>query len=164
MNCIEFRRLLDEGVRAHEHAATCSECAEELRIAIELDRLLSVVVPGVVREDFNDVVLRKIHATSGRRRVLDGFVQLFAEPLVAISLALAAMMAWQYEALAIAARQVVSMIDGHSGDAALVFAFVLAPLMAWISWRIFRMFEFAARPAACDPAPLHTTIKGGHHA
>jgi hypothetical protein len=124
------------------------------RAAIELDRLLAIVVPGEVRSDFNDVVMQKIQAKNGWRRMLGESAQIFAEPVVAISLALMIVTASLWS-------RMTSAMERLPDNLTLTLALVAASGMAWISWRIFQTFDVALRVAPCAPAPLHDNLKEG---
>jgi hypothetical protein len=140
MNCTEFRRSLDaerlSDVDLSAHARTCIRCEGELRAAMEVERLLGIVVPADVTAGFNDAVMREIHAPHY-------LLQVFAEPIVPVSLALATIVAWQY-------RTLVMLVAGVANDLTATIdrmgsvALVVTPLIALISWRIFRAFEHLA--------------------
>jgi hypothetical protein len=146
MTCSEFDRWLDEGrakrdqARMTLHAAGCSRCQREADVAAEVERLLGVVVPAVVSAGLNDAVMRRIHA----RAVLSVFVEVMAEPLVPMAVAIASVAAWQYELVSSGVHDVAVAIGrllSDSGGMTIGVAVTLAPVTAWISWRLFRAFE-----------------------
>jgi hypothetical protein len=98
MTCNDFRQWLDEGrperPRMNVHAATCGYCARELRAALELDRILSVVVEAPVHPAFNDAVMLRVHGSAPLRWLM-AFLDVFAEPLVPLSLSVAIVLGLQ---------------------------------------------------------------------
>lgn len=93
----------------------------------ELERVLAVRVHARVSDGFNDAVMRQIHATLGRR-VLAALVECFAEPIVPLAIVLVTIMAW------FASREGIRA------------ALALAPILFWISWRLFRTYERLTLP------------------
>ena len=125
MTCAEFQRSLDEGIELSQltsHAAICTDCARELRAAMELERALAIPIPAKVSVDFNDAVMRRIHENSW----LSALTQTIADPTIPVTLALTIILGIEWRALA-----------SLTIDAALV----LAPIVFAISWRLFRSFE-----------------------
>ncbi|HEV7766625.1 MAG TPA: hypothetical protein VGQ76_16610 [Thermoanaerobaculia bacterium] len=93
----------------------------------ELERVLAIKVPARVSDGFNDAVMRQIHATSGRR-MLAALVELFAEPIVPLAIVLVTIMA---------------LLMSTEG---IRVAVALAPILFWISWRLFRTYERLTLP------------------
>lgn len=139
MTCTEFDRWLDDGqperdrARMTLHAAGCTRCRRELDSAVELDRLLGVVVQAEVSAGFNDAVMRQIE-----RRGPGLLVQIMAEPVVPFSLGIAAIVAWHHAWLVVMANDAALAIGSAGMTTSL--ALILAPLTGWISWRVFRAF------------------------
>jgi hypothetical protein len=112
MDCERFERWLNEGMDAaagaevHAHAASCAGCGAALAAARALDAALgqpAVVAPA----DFAERVMERVARARAARRltwiepeVLPWWVRAAAEPVTALSLALAALVLWQYPALA----------------------------------------------------------------
>jgi ABC-type enterochelin transport system permease subunit len=142
MNCTDLHQWLDDGRPEHalpqmqSHIATCLSCDQQLRAAIELDQLLGIVVPATVRPGFNDSVMQRIHASDK----LEAVVQIFAEPIVPLSLALAIVIAFQRRALA---GIVMQLSTWHLAppDVTLTMTFAIAPLLLALSWLLFRACE-----------------------
>jgi hypothetical protein len=112
MDCERFERWLNEGMDAaagaevHAHAASCAGCGAALAAAHALDAALgqpAVVAPA----GFAERVMERVARARAARRltwiepeVLPWWVRAAAEPVTALSLALAALVLWQYPALA----------------------------------------------------------------
>lgn len=112
MDCERFERWLDEGMGAersaegHAHAASCARCGAALAVARALDAALAA--PAVVAPaGFAGHVMERVARARAARRfawiepeVLPWWVRAAAEPVTALSLALAALVLWQYPVLA----------------------------------------------------------------
>lgn len=112
MDCERFERWLNEGMEAavdaegHAHAASCPRCGAALTAARALDAALgrpAVVAPA----DFAERVMARVARARAARRfawiepdTLPWWVRAAAEPATALSLALAALVLWQYPLLA----------------------------------------------------------------
>lgn len=94
----------------------------------DLERALRLVPAVKLDARFNDAVMQRIQSPSARGVV----VQLFAEPVVPVTLASASVVAWQ------------SMHGALTTGAALA----LAPLLGFLSWRLFRTYERITTPCA----------------
>jgi hypothetical protein len=90
-------------------------------------------VPAEVTAGFNDAVMRQIHV-----RAPGMFVQIMAEPVVPVSIAIATIVAWHHELLVTVAN-IVALAIGSTGMTT-GLALMLTPLTGWISWRLFRAF------------------------
>jgi hypothetical protein len=112
MDCERFERWLDEGLgetagaEGHAHAVTCAHCGAALAAARALDAALDR--PAVVAPvDFAQRVMERVARARAARLlawiepdVLPWWVGAAAEPATALSLALAALVLWQYPLLA----------------------------------------------------------------
>jgi hypothetical protein len=112
MDCGRFERWLDEGMGAdagaegHAHAASCARCAAALATARALDAALersALVAPA----GFAGRVMERVARARMARllawiepEVLPWWVRAAAEPATALSLALGALVLWQYPTLA----------------------------------------------------------------
>lgn len=112
MDCERFERWLNEGLGAtagaeeRTHAASCARCGAALADARVLDAALgqpAVAAPA----DFAQRVMERVSRARAARRfawiepeVLPWWVRAAAEPATALSLALAALVLWQYPLLA----------------------------------------------------------------
>jgi hypothetical protein len=110
MDCERFERWLDEGreeeAGAEGHAASCARCGAALAAARVLDAALeqsTVVAPA----GFAERVMERVARARVARRLtwiepelLPWWVRAAAEPATALSLALAALVLWQYPLLA----------------------------------------------------------------
>ena len=112
MDCERFERWLDEGLReatgagARAHAASCARCAAALVTARALDAALersATVAPA----GFAERVMERVALARQARllawiepEVLPWWVRAAAEPATALSLALGALVLWQYPVLA----------------------------------------------------------------
>lgn len=149
MNCMEFRRLLDEGrLQANEHAAACERCASELRAAIEVERMLAAFVPAAARAGLEDEVLHRIRRRRSWHDAPAAFAQVLAEPVIAVSLALTLVLALQHQLLANALELLARMTLAH--------ALLLAPLIAGVSWPIFRAVLSDLDAAGAEPGQRRT--------
>ncbi len=180
MDCAGFERRLDAGswaaadAEAAAHAASCARCGAALAAARALDAALArsaVAAPG----GFADRVMERVaHARAARLiaglepEVLPWWVRAAAEPVTALSLALGALVLWQYPALArfaaaafqaLASPAVAALVHQLSApsfalDLAVfsdpfVFAgLVLAGLpFAW--WAGLAVYHWSGDPQAC---------------
>jgi hypothetical protein len=157
MTCAEFQCWLDDGrpdderSRMIAHSSGCIHCEQELIAALELDRLLAAVVPVSVNPGFNDLVLRRIQSPrrGSWRWVLDACGQIMAEPLVAVSLALATMIGWYHDVLIMqltaGADRALRAIDRLPWlrELTILRALVVAGFMFAVSWRLFRVVQQA---------------------
>jgi hypothetical protein len=113
IDCARFERWLDEGgdeaaagAEGRAHAASCARCAAALASARALDAALArsaVAAPGGFAERVMERVARaRAVRVPGwiEREVLPWWVRAAAEPVTALSLALGALVLWQYPALA----------------------------------------------------------------
>ncbi|HEX7679956.1 MAG TPA: hypothetical protein VF713_17640, partial [Thermoanaerobaculia bacterium] len=125
--------------------------------------------------DFNDAVIGRIHSETKsrtRRQVLSALVNGVCEPAVPVSLAISAVFAWRFRAVLMLvdgiSRGVLRSIDYLSRHdigpivpaytmrlsafpgVSIVLAISLAPLILWISWRVFQTYE-------------RMTVPGGEH-
>jgi len=112
MDCEHFERWLNEGMEAesgveeHAHAVSCARCGADLAAARALDTALersATVAPAGFAERVMERVARARQARLLARiepEVLPWWVRAAAEPATALSLALAALVLWQYPALA----------------------------------------------------------------
>jgi len=112
MDCERFERWLNEGIGVavgaewHAHAASCARCGAALAAARALDAALeprAVAAPA----GFAERVMERVARARVARllawiepEVLPWWVRAAAEPATALSLALAALMLWQYPVLA----------------------------------------------------------------
>jgi hypothetical protein len=112
MDCEYFERWLDEGpgetpgAEGHAHAASCARCGAALAAARALDAALersAIAAPA----DFAERVMERVARARQARllawiepEVLPWWVRAAAEPTTALSLALAALVSWQYPVLA----------------------------------------------------------------
>jgi hypothetical protein len=112
MDCERFERWLDEGMgpgagaEAAAHAAGCARCGAALAVARALEAALgppAIVAPA----NFADHVMERVARARTARwlgwiepDVLPWWVRAAAEPVTALSLALAALVLWQYPLLA----------------------------------------------------------------
>ena len=112
MDCERFERWLNDGLgetagaEGHAHAASCARCGAALAVARALEAALerpAIVAP----EDFAGRVMERVARARMARRltwiepeVLPWWVRAAAEPATALSLALGALVLWQYPALA----------------------------------------------------------------
>jgi hypothetical protein len=135
MDCEHFERWLNEGLSetagagGHAHATSCARCAAALAAARALDAALgqpAVVAPA----DFAErVMVRVVRAREARRftwiepEVLPWWVRAAAEPVTALSLALAALVLWQYPLLA---RFAVAAFQALASPAVATFMHQLA--------------------------------------
>jgi len=112
MDCERFERWLNEGMGVavgaewHAHATSCAHCGAALAAARALDAALgqpAVEAPA----DFTERVMERVARARVARllawiepEVLPWWVRAAAEPATALSLALAALVLWQYPLLA----------------------------------------------------------------
>ena len=112
MDCERFARWLNGGLggtadaEGHAHAASCAHCASALAAARALDAALerpAIMAPA----DFAERVMERVARARMARllpwiepEVLPWWVRAAAEPATALSLALAALVLWQYPVLA----------------------------------------------------------------
>ncbi len=112
MDCARFERWLNEGMgetagaAGHAHAVSCARCGAVLAAARALDAALersAIVAPA----DFTARVMERVARARLARRltwiepeVLPWWVRAAAEPATALSLALGALVLWQYPTLA----------------------------------------------------------------
>jgi len=160
MMCNDYERWLDEGspererIRMTAHAVTCVDCRREQRAALELERLLAIATPRPVDGRVHEAILREIrNAPSSPRTspqpsphtwphqaspLLDACIQLFAEPLVPISIGVACVFA----ATAAMIHDAASVVSQEAVPALLnlppAVALSAASLLGWTSWRLFR--------------------------
>lgn len=143
MTCNEFRKRLDDGDLQHDHARTCASCNRELQAALELDRALAIVTPVALNASFNDAVMRSIHP----KKRTNVFVQVLAEPVVPISLAVVIMIALQFHNVTAAFTRVFSIVaQGAPLNVGVATAIAIATLIFWSSWRLFRVYEHLTTP------------------
>jgi hypothetical protein len=135
MDCERFERWLNEGrevatdAGGYAHAASCARCGAALAAARALDAALAsptVVAPG----DFVERVMERVARARQARllawiepEVLPWWVRAAAEPVTALSLALAALVLWQYPVLA---RFAVSAFQALASPAVATFMHQLA--------------------------------------
>ena len=112
MDCERFGRWLDEGraetvgAEGQAHAASCARCDAALAAARALDAALgrsAIVAPAGFAERVMERVARARQARLLawiEPEVLPWWVRAAAEPATALSLALAALVLWQYPVLA----------------------------------------------------------------
>jgi hypothetical protein len=152
MTCTEFQRWLDEDCpkgdlpRSSEHSAQCVRCEQQLAAAQELERLLAVVPPVEMAAGFNDAVILQIRAETragARRQALSTLGTIVAEPIVPLALATMAIIAPLFGNVAVAVDRLTSHPLGilSSPQTLLPLAVASAPLILWISWFLFRIFE-----------------------
>ncbi len=123
-DCAGFERWLDEGtppdgaVEARAHADACARCAAALAMARELDDALAraaVRAPaGFAARVMERVARARIERLASllATDTLPWWVRAAAEPAAAISLALAALVLWQREALVRVSASVLQAL-GH---------------------------------------------------
>lgn len=136
MTCNEFRTRLDEGQLDDAHARTCVSCNRELQAALELDRALAIVMPVAPGADFNDAVMRTIHAKPRTNAV----AQIVAEPVVPIAIAIAIMIALRFDDVSAAIAHVTPISIGVAAS------ITIATLIFWSSWRLFLIYERLTTP------------------
>jgi len=135
MDCERFERWLNEGREAatdaggHAHAASCARCGAALAAARALDAALAspaVVAPA----DFVERVMERVARARQARlltwiepEVLPWWVRAAAEPVTVLSLALAALVLWQYPLLA---RLAVAAFQALASPAVATFMHQLA--------------------------------------
>jgi hypothetical protein len=112
MDCGYFERWLDDGMpqtasaEAGAHAASCARCAAALADARALDAALARYAATVPAGFTERVMERVAHARAARTPAwiepdaLPWWVRAAAEPAAALSLALAALVLWNYATLA----------------------------------------------------------------
>ena len=112
MDCERFERWLNEGAGVEEgaggpaHAASCARCGAALAAARALDAALERSARVAPAEFTARVMARVARARQARLlawiepEVLPWWVRAAAEPATALSLALTALVLWQYPALA----------------------------------------------------------------
>jgi hypothetical protein len=130
MDCERFERGLNEdqeevaGAEGHAHATSCARCGAALAAARALDAALeqpAVVAPA----DFAERVMERVARARAARllawiepEVLPWWVRAAAEPVTALSLALAALVLWQYPVLA---RVAAAAFQGLASPAVATF-------------------------------------------
>jgi len=135
MDCERFERGLNEGMEVAAgaegcaHAASCARCAAALAAARALDAALeppAVVAPA----DFAERVMERVARARQARllawiepEVLPWWVRASAEPATALSLALGALVLWQYPVLA---RFTVAAFQALASPGVAVFMYQLA--------------------------------------
>jgi hypothetical protein len=135
MDCERFEHGLDEGweetagAEGHAHAASCARCGAALAAARALDAALersAIVAPA----DFAGRVMERVARARMARRlawiepeVLPWWVRAAAEPVTALSLALGALVLWQYPLLA---RFAAAAFQGLASPAVAMFMHQLA--------------------------------------
>lgn len=143
MTCNEFRTRLDQGNLDDAHARTCVSCNRELQAALELDRALAIVIPVTLPANFNDAVMRSIHA----KPKTNALAQILAEPVVPISLAVVIMIALQLDNVTAAFARAFGVIaQGAPLNIGVAAGIAIAPLLFWSSWRLFRVYERLTTP------------------
>ncbi|HEX7830710.1 MAG TPA: hypothetical protein VF787_13720 [Thermoanaerobaculia bacterium] len=140
MTCNEFRTRLDQGNLDDAHARTCVSCNRELQAALELDRALAIVTPVTLPANFNDAVMRSIHA----KPKTNALAQILAEPVVPISLAVVIMIALQFRDITAAFTAILA--NGASINIGVAAGITIATLIFWSSWRLFRIYEHLTTP------------------
>ena len=140
MTCNEFRTRLDQGNLDDAHARTCVSCNRELQAALELDRALAIVTPVTLPANFNDAVMRSIHA----KPKTNALAQILAEPVVPISLAVVIMIALQFRDITAAFNAFFA--NGASINIGVAAGITIATLIFWSSWRLFRIYEHLTTP------------------
>jgi hypothetical protein len=167
MICAHFERWLDDGRPDRhapvmtKHAALCTLCQRALGAAIAVEEAVTLESAATPGADFNDSVMRQIHARQAplplRQGTLPWWARLAAEPLISVSVALGATMALNGRALWIAATRVsahaMSGVGAFLGgrnhplpaltaltSPAVMLALVLAitPSILWMSWQSSR--------------------------
>jgi hypothetical protein len=135
MDCGRFERWLDEGMGAEvgaegpAHAASCARCGAALAAARALDAALersaTVAPAGFAERVMERVALARQARFLARLEpeVLPWGVRAAAEPATALSLALAALVLWQYPVLA---RFTVSAFQALASPAVATFMQQLA--------------------------------------
>lgn len=127
MTCTEVRQWLDDGhpkrAGMMEHVAGCAACGPEYHAAVELDRLLAVVVTLEGRA--SDGPPAEVRPAL----VLD----VIAQPVVPVSIAVAIVLGVVHEPLA-------SAIAGWTTSLA------AAPLLLWSSWQLYVLFRRMTLP------------------
>ncbi len=122
MDCERFERWLNEGregapgAEGHAHAASCARCGAALAAARALDAALEHPA-AVAPADFAERVMERVARAHTARRltwigpeVLPWWVRVAAEPASALSLALGALVLWQYPVLARSAAAAVQAL------------------------------------------------------
>jgi hypothetical protein len=112
MDCDRFERWLNEGwgeevsADGRAHVASCARCGAALAAARALDAALGLSA-AVAPADFAERVMERVARARAARRLtwvepeaLPWWVRAAAEPGTALSLALAALVLWQYPLLA----------------------------------------------------------------
>jgi hypothetical protein len=135
MDCDRFERWLDEGLGAEAgaegaaHAASCARCGAALVAARALDAALERSA-AVAPAGFAERVMERVALARQARllawfepEVLPWWVRAAAEPATALSLALAALVLWQYPVLA---RLTVSVFQALASPAVAAFMQQLA--------------------------------------
>jgi hypothetical protein len=177
MRCAEFQAWLDEGMpwraggAGGEHARDCARCAESLEAARAIEALLALEPPPVpARAAFTDRVmarvqaLERLHARTRATAPSDPYawwVRAAMEPASILSLFLAALVVWQWDAVLTLARTTIASaatID-LSGILARVAALtgyialdrpelalgVNATLVAALLWLAYALYRFTER-------------------
>ncbi len=179
MSCGALERWLDDGrpqagaeaMRAH--AAGCPRCAALLRAAESVERLLAEPGPAVAAPPaFAAEVMRRVREVRAARAAaqllalppaLAWWLRLAADPVVALGLILASLLAWRHEALwtfaswsaarIAALREVSLQLPGATSltftlpaalrlftDPTVLLGLVMAlvPALLWLSWQLYR--------------------------
>lgn len=155
MNCLEFERLLDTGELSHlgedalAHVRDCAHCARSLARARSLERQLErafsaehgAPVTGSAAGDalpasFTDRVMARVERGEARGvrwlvlpDALPWWVRAAAEPSVALSCALTALLLWKGDALITAARN--GLPSALAAPAQLAASLEGSALVAW---------------------------------
>jgi hypothetical protein len=181
--CEGFGRWLDDGrpgrglAAATAHAAGCPTCRSALSAAIAVEEALSLEPTAAAAPAcFTDTVMRRVSAARAARgelrlrRVLPWWVGAIADPMLAGTGLLLALLAWRHEmvwswAVRLSVELATWLDAALQGAAAValpaellqVFAspgallgigFAAAPVLLWASWLLLRWAERMALRAA----------------
>lgn len=178
MSCARFADWLDAGRPAADaaacraHAAACPRCAAALAADDALEAAL-LAGPAPAPGGFADEVMRRVAATREARAhaapveapLLPWWARAAASPPVVLACVAAGLAFGWREALLAAAMRAVTGAMAAAGGAgvgapaagggvvALGYAMALAPLLAWGSWRLFRLGERMVEPGARAARP-----------